>query len=313
VLLKKDPNLSWLKDMPSQVLQQGLDDLDKAFSNFFRGIKNKEKIGYPKFKRKGVRDSFRYPQWVKVEGNKAYLPKIGWVCFRKSREIDGKIKQVTILRDGEKWYITFCCEIEKEVPKPVIDSKNRVGIDLGLTHFATLAIGEKNHHVTIENPKFLRKGLKKLIFLSSALSYKQKNGKNRGRARKKLNKFHSYLRHQRLDFFYKLALKIVKSHDIISVEVMNIKGMLQGLQNLSRAISDVGWRQFLNCLKNKAFEHGKILLEVSSLSASTSLCSNCGCKNKIALGQREYVCECGQKIDRDLNAAINIKAAGMSV
>jgi putative transposase len=313
VLLKKDPKLSWLKKIHSQVLQQALADLDRAFLNFFRGLKNKEKIGYPRFKCKGVRDSFRYPQGVKVQDNKVYLPKIGWVRFRKSREIEGVIKQTTISREGDKWYVTFSCEIEKEIPHPIIDPKNKVGIDFGLTYFATLAVGERNYHVTIENPKFLRKSLKKLRFLSAALSHKKKGGQNRYKARKRLNLFHSHLRHQRLDFFYKLALEIVKSHDIISVEIMNIKGMLQGLRTLSRAISDVGWREFLNCLKNKALEYGKTLYEVSSFLASSRLCSKCGRKNKIALGQREYVCGCGQRIDRDLNAAINIKAAGASV
>ncbi|MFA5250000.1 MAG: transposase [Parachlamydiales bacterium] len=313
VLLKQDPKLSWLKEIHSQVLQQTLADLDRAFGNFFMGLKNKEKIGYPRFKCKGVRDSFRYPQGVKVKGDKVYLPKIGWVRFRKSREIEGKIKQTTVLREDEKWYVTFSCEIEKEAPHPLIDPKKKVGIDLGLTCFATLAIGEKNYHVTIENPKFLRKSLKKLRFLSAALSHKKKHSQNRYKAQKRLNSFHSHLKHQRLDFFYKLALGIVKSHDIISVETMNIKGMLQGLRTLSRAISEVGWGEFLSCLKNKALEYGKTLYEVSSFLASSRLCSKCGRKNKIALGQREYVCECGQRIDRDLNAAINIKAAGASV
>jgi putative transposase len=315
VFLKTQEELAWLKTIHSQVLQQGLGDLDRAFLNFFQGCKNGQKIGYPRFKCKGVRDSFRFPQGVQVKGNRVYLPKIGWVKFRKSREIEGKIKQTTILKEGDKWYICFCCEIEKEAPRVVIDPKKSVGIDLGLKHFATLAIGEKNHLVTIENPKYLRKRLKKLEFLSRALSKKEKGGKNRFKARKKLSLFHCHVRNLRLDFFNKLALTIVKSHDIIGVETMTIKGMLQGLKKLARAISDVGWGMFVQCLKNKAEEYGKTLFEVSSLLGSTRLCSNCGHKNEISLGQREYTCSCGHIMDRDWNAAINIKnkAVGASV
>jgi len=187
VLLKKQENLAWLAKIHSQVLQQALNDVDRAFLNFFNGLRNKTNVGYPRF--------------------------------------------------------------------------------------------------------------------------------NRYKARKKLNLLHCHLKNLRLDFFYKLALEIVKNHDIIGVEKMNVKGMLQGLRTLARAISDAGWGMFLNCLKNKAEEYGKTLYEVSSLLGSTRLCSNCGRKQTLGLGQREYICECGQSIDRDLNAAINIKnlAVGASV
>ncbi len=313
VVLKKREELAWLKKIHSQVLQQGLCDLDRAFSNFFSGIKNG--VGYPHFKCKGIRDSFRYPQGVEVKDNKVYLPKIGWIKFKKSRDIEGIIKQTTVLKEGEKWYVSFSTEIEKEAPKVIIKEEKAIGIDLGLKTFATMAVGEKNFHVTVENPKFLRKKLKKLSFLSRSLSKKKKGGRNRYKARKKLNLFHCHLRNLRLDFFYKLSLDIVKNHDIIGVEKMNIKGMCQGLKTLARAISDAGWGLFLNCLKNKAFEYGKSVIEVSSLMGSTRICSNCNSKNEIALGQREYICKCGQRIDRDLNAAINIKnkAVGASV
>lgn len=315
VLLKQKEELAWLTTIHSQVLQQGLSDVDRAFFNFFEGLKKGVKIGYPHFKCKGGHEAFRYPQGVKVKDNRVWLPKIGWVKFRKSREIEGIIKQTTVLKEGDKWYVTFSCEIEKEAPKIVIDPKKAVGIDLGLKSFATLAVGEKNHLVTIENPKFLRKALKKLRFLNRALSMKKRGGRNRYKARKKLGLFHSRLKNLRLDFFYKLALEIVKSHDIISIEKMNIKRMMQGLRILARAISDAGWGMFLNCLKNKAIEYGKTLFEVSSLLGSTRLCSNCGHKKEMTLEQREYICECGQRMNRDLNAAINVKnqAVGASV
>ncbi|NGX29815.1 MAG: hypothetical protein KR126chlam4_01004 [Candidatus Anoxychlamydiales bacterium] len=315
VHLKKGEDLAWLKEIHSQVLQQSLNDLDRAFVNFFNGLKKNIQIGYPKFKCKGMKDSFRYPQGVKVEEDKVWLPKIGWIKFKKTREIEGVIKQTTIIRERDNWYVVFSCEIEKDLPKVNIDPKKTVGIDLGLKYFANLAIGKDNHFVTIENPKYLRKALKKLQFLSKELSKKSKGGKNRYKARKKLSNLHCHLKNLRLDFFHKLALMIVKSHDIIGVEKMNIKAMMQGLKTLSRAISDAAWGMFLNCLKNKALEYGKNLYEVSSFLASTRKCSKCGEKNNIKLGQSRYFCECGQNIDRDLNAAINIKnlAVGASV
>lgn len=315
VLLKNEEKLSWLKIIHSQVLQQALNDLDRAFLNFFNGLKKNMKVGYPKFKCKGVKESFRYPQGVRVNENKVWLPKIGWVKFKKTREIQGIIKQTTVIKERDKWYVVFSLEIEKEALKVNIDPKKTVGIDLGLKYFANLAIGEKNHFVTIENPKYLRKALKKLRFLSRDLSKKTKGGKNRYKAKKKLSYLHCYLKNLRLDFFHKLALSIVKSHDIISVEKMDIKAMMHGLKTMSRAISDVGWGMFLNCLKNKALEYGKKLYEVSSFLSSTQNCSNCKRKNEMRLGQSKYICECGLEIDRDLNAAINIKnlAVGASV
>jgi len=307
VKLKKQEDLSWLKEIHSQVLQQALSDLDKSFQNFFRGLKQKVKIGFPRFKCKGVRDSFRYPQGVKVLNNKAYLPKIGWVKFKKSREVEGRVKQTTIVKEGDHWFVSFALEIEKDKPQPKININKVVGIDLGIKTFACMAVSNKNHLVTVENPKFLNQSLKKLRFLSRKLSKKRKGSENRYKARKKLSKFHAKLKNLRLDFFYKISLEIVKSHDIIGIEKMNIKNMLHGLKTLSRSINDAGWGMFLNCLKNKAMEYGKILNEVSSLLSSTKKCSNCGNKKEMKLKDRMYVCECGNAIDRDFNAAINIK------
>ena len=296
-------------------MQQSLSDLDTAFQNFFRGLKQKAKIGYPRFKCKGVRDSFRYPQGVKVLNSKVFLPKIGWIKFRESRKIEGIIKQTTIVKEGDNWYVSFALEIEKDEIKPKININKVVGIDLGVKKFATMAIGNDNRLVTEENPKFLNKSLKKLRFLSRKLSKKRKGSRNRYKARKDLSKFHAKLKNMRLDFFYKLSLEIVKSHDIIGIEKMNIKNMFQGVKILSRAISDAGWGMFLNCLKNKALEYGKTLHEVSSLLSSTKKCSKCGIKKHMALSDRVYVCKCGNILDRDLNAAINIKtlAVGASV
>ncbi len=116
--LKEVPEFSWLKEIHSQVLQQALKDLDKAFLNFFRRLKKGGKPGYPKFKKKGHRESFRFPQGVKTEGSKVYLPKIGWVKFRKSQEIQGTIQETIIVQEGSDWFVSFSCAIEKKrLPK----------------------------------------------------------------------------------------------------------------------------------------------------------------------------------------------------
>ncbi len=127
--LKEIEETSWMSEIHSQVLQQGLKDLDRAFRNFFRRVTKGEKPGYPKFKKKGMNESFRFPQGVKVENAKAYLPKIGWVKFRKSREIRGEINETTIVQEGSDWYISFSCQWEKSPPKKApIDEERAIGI-----------------------------------------------------------------------------------------------------------------------------------------------------------------------------------------
>lgn len=312
--LKNQKETLWLKEIHSQVLQQSLNDLDMAYKNFFRRLKNNENPGFPKFKIKGLKDSFRYPQGVKVKGSLVFLPKIGWVKLRKTREIKGEIKQTTISRTGDNWFVSFNTQEEVEDPRSNIDPTNTVGIDLGLKSFATLAIGKDNHLITIENPKYLRKKLSKLRYLSRQISKKEKKSQNNYKAIKRFSSFHAHIKNLRLDFFHKLALMIVKSHDIIKVEKMNIKGMLKGLKTLSRAINDAAWSCFINCLKNKAIEYGKTIFEISSLLGLTKQCSKCGNKNELTLKDRIYKCpRCSNILDRDLNAAINIKAAGSTV
>lgn len=316
VKLKKQEETKWLEDIHSQVLQQALKDLDIAFQNFFRNLKEGKKAGFPRFKCKGIRDSFRYPQGVKVKGTHVYLPKIGWVRFRKSREIEGTIKQTTVMREGDHWYVSFSCEIERPDPPiaPVSEEK-AIGIDMGLTHFATTASGLENRPQYVPNPRFFTQYLPRLKVLSRRLSRKVKGSKNWLKAKRQLTKLHARIRHCREDFVHKLSTLIVKSHDIICVEGLQIANLLTTSRKaLSRAISDASWRSFLRCLAYKAKEQGKHFVETGKYFPSTQLCSSCGHRRKIELFERKYICEsCGLKIDRDLNSAIVEKAAGMSV
>jgi putative transposase len=314
--LKEHPETAWLKEIHSQVLQQGLKDLDRAFQNFFRRVRKGEKPGHPKFKKRGVRDSFRYPQGVKIEDDKVYLPKVGWVKFCKTRDIQGAINETTIVQEGTHWYISFSCEWEKPTPLPLpIDEERAIGIDVGIHRFATSAQGTANHRRDIKNPKFLKTLLPRLRYLSRRLSKKTKNSKNSTKARIKLSKLHARIRNLRKDFVQQLSTEMIKNHDIFCIESLDISHLLQeSPKGLARAIADAGWRSFLHCLKYKAQEWGKHVVEAGRYFASSQGCSSCKQRQKMPLSIREYDCpNCGLKIDRDYNSAIVLKAAGMSV
>ena len=319
--LKENESTAWLNEIHSQVLQQSLKDVDNAFQHFFRRVSLHEKPGYPKFKRKGERDSFRYPQGHKVEGNHVYLPKT-MVRFKKTREIEGTIKQVTIVKEAEHWYVCFSCEIEREMPVVQLSEASAIGIDVGLTHYATLAKGFDNVIEEIENPRFLRRSLPILRHLNKNLSRKKFRSKNWYKAKLELQDFHIGLKNCRKDFAHKLSTQIVKNHDIIGVESLSVALLMQsGQTHLARSIADAGWRQFLDCLAYKARERGKALVPVDRWFAGTQICSGCHARNQLQLSDRVFRCECSLEIGRDVNAAINIKeeaiakyrAAGMSV
>ncbi|HEY2810307.1 MAG TPA: transposase [Rhabdochlamydiaceae bacterium] len=316
IFLKRQEATLWLKEIHSQVLQQALKNLDSAFKNFFHNVKTGKKPGFPCFKCKGVRDSFRYPQGVKVKEKNVYLPKIGWVRFRKSRDIVGEIKQTTILREGEHWYVAFSTEIEVPDPKPVpIQEERAVGIDVGLKTFATMASTSSNKCTYVSNPRFFTQHLSRLRVLARRLSKKIKFSKNWLKAKKQLSKLHARIRHCREDFVHKLSTMIVKSHDIICVEGLNIAKLLQtAVKSISRSIADASWRLFLRCLEYKAKALGKHFVESGKYFPSTQTCSNCGAKKKMELSDRKYECaHCSTVIERDFNSAILVKAAGMSV
>ncbi len=177
-VLKEQPETSWLEEIHSQVLQQKLKDLDRSFQHFFRRAKKGETPGYPKFKKKGIGESFRFPQGVKLSGSQVFLPKIGWVKFRKSRELPGEIKEVTILQEGKAWFVSFSCEWQQNDPAPPpIDEDRAVGIDVGVTRFATTASTKENHRTDIENPRFLTQLLPHLRYLSRQFSKKSRRAK----------------------------------------------------------------------------------------------------------------------------------------
>lgn len=304
-VLKKQDELSWLGDVYSQCLQMALRNLDTAFKKFFR-----EKNGFPKFKSKRYPvQSCQFPQGVKVdvEASTIYFPKIGHVKTKLHRSFEGKVKTVTLRRTATgKYFVSLLVETPDTIAqKPAIAHDTTVGIDLGIKDFAILSNGHK-----VENPKLLKKSLKRLKRLQQQVSRKQKGGRNRDKARQRLARQHEKVGNQRKDFLHKLTYALTHTDDIdtFALETLNVKGMVKN-HCLAQAISDVGWRQFNDFLDYKAEWYGKNILRIGQFEPSSKLCSVCGyVQHNLTLADRCWTCpECTTQHDRDVNAAQNIK------
>lgn len=295
--LKRDPNFEWLGEATAQCLQQALRDLDQAFVNFFEGG-----AGYPKFKSKHSKQSARYPQGFKVDdaGKRIRLPKIGWVRAVIHRPYEGKMKSCTVSKSKSgKYFASIICEVTSSEPEYTGDA---VGIDMGLTHFATLSTGEK-----IDNPRYLGKAQKRIKRAQRALSRKKKGSNNRKKAKVQLSKRHEKVANQRRDFQHKLSRRLVNENQIVSMENLNITGMMAN-HHLAQSIADASWGEFKRQLEYKGEWYGCEVETIDRFFPSTKTCHSCGFINKeLTLKEREWTCpECGTELDRDMNAAINI-------
>ncbi len=301
--LKKQPETAWLREADSQLLQQALKDLDRAYQAFFG-----KRTRFPRFKsRKKDEPRFRIPQRVKVEGSKVYVPKVGWVKIRQSQPVDCPIKGATFKRDTEgHWYVTLTAEFEMpDIPLPPANAKKVVGVDLGLKDFAVLSDGTR-----IAPPKFYRAGERKLRKASKALSRKQKGSKNRDKARRRLNRVHAKVRNQRQDWLHKLTTGLVTRYDGLCIEDLSLKGMAR--TKLSKSVLDAALGEFRRQVEYKSVWHRKHLGVVNRFFPSSKLCGKCGAINQaLTLKDRVWTCGCGAVHDRDLNAAQNIRAEGM--
>ncbi|PZA08322.1 RNA-guided endonuclease TnpB family protein [Meiothermus sp. Pnk-1] len=301
--LKKRPEMAWLKEADSQMLQQALKDLDNAFKAFFE-----RRAGFPQFKsKKRDRPSFRIPQRVRVEEGKVYLPKVGWVKIRQSQPIDCAIKGATFKRDTQgHWYVTLTAEFTMpDIPLPPANPERVVGIDLGLKDFAVLSDGTR-----IAPPKFYRKAERKLRRAQRELSRKQKGSKNREKARHRLNRVHAKVRNQRQDWLHKLTTGLVQKYDGLCIENLNLKGMAK--TKLSKSVLDAAPGEFRRQLEYKAVWYRKHLVVIDRYFPSSKLCRECGTiHTALTLSDRVWTCGCGAVHDRDLNAALNIRAEGI--
>ena len=300
--------LEWLREVNSQSLQQAIFNLDIAFTNFFRRVKQGDKDpGYPTFKQKHNRQSFQCPQHVSVDFANGLMtvPKIPKLKVEFSRSFDGKIKTVTISRTpSNKYFVSILVDNDVSLPvKPKIDSHKTIGIDLGLTHFAILSNGEK-----IANPRFNKKEAEKIALLNRRLHRKVKGSKNRNKQRVKLARAYEFIENCRNDFLHKVSSKLVSENQTICLEDLNVAGMKRN-HCLAGAISDVSWSKFVGMLSYKSDWYGKNLIKIGRFDPSSKLCSNCGYyKSDLGLSDRSWLCpQCGTSHDRDINAAINIK------
>ena len=295
----------WLKETYSQCLQQSVLNLSQAFQNFFEG-----RAKYPTFKSKFNRQSVQYPANVKVTSESAikFPGLLGTVKAKIHRDLpEGKLKTVTVSKTPDGRYYASLL-MEDGVEKPEITSEGKaVGIDLGLIDFAVTSEGSK-----FQNPKHLKKHAKNLKRKQQKLSRKVKGSQTRAKARKMVAKVHSKIARVREDFLHKLSRKLVNENQVVVVENLAVKNMVKN-HILAKAISDAGWGKFCTMLKYKAEFDGKAYLEVDRFFPSSHLCSNTLLQiPKMDLSVRFFGClHCGQRHDRDVNAAINIRNEGL--
>lgn len=301
LLPKLKEEFPFLKEANSQSLQETVKWLDRAFKNFFKGLAK-----FPRFKSKKRVNSVSIPQHFRIEGNKIKIPKLRTLIkFKKHRNIEGKIKSVSITKlPSGKFYLNVLVDRKIE---PLPETDKAVAIDVGLIHFCTLSTGEK-----IENPRNLLKTEKKLKKLQRKLSRKVRGSNKYLKLRKKLAKLHEKVVNQRNDFLHKLSKRIIGDNQAIVVEDLNIRGLLKN-SNLSKHIADASWRRFVFYLEYKAKLYGRKLIKVNPFYPSSKLCCVCGYKNEnLKLSDRKWKCpNCGTEHDRDYNATLNLLKEGL--
>jgi len=305
--LKKYPEYSWLKEVDSTALQQSLRDLQKAYDNFFA-----KRAKFPRFKSKhNHTQSYRSQLTndnIRVVGNQIQLPKIGRVKTKFSREVVGKISNATVTRTASgKYFVSLCIEYETDLQP---SAGGQVGIDVGIKSFYS----DSNGNV-VENPKFLAKYTKKLIREQRKLSRKKKGSGQWDKQRVRVARVYEKISNTRNDFQHKLSYSLASENSFVAVEKLNIKGMVKN-KKLAKAISDAAWGMFFTKLDYKTKERGGELIKIPTFYPSSQTCHVCGFQNPIVkdLSVRDWVCpQCGESLDRDKNAAINILKKALSM
>ncbi len=315
---KNATETQWLKDAPSQPLQQSLKDLERAYKNFFQ-----KRAAFPRFKKRGQNDAFRYPQGVKLdqENSRIFLPKPGWMRYRNSRQVTGVVKNVTVSQSCGKWYISI--QTESEVSDPVHPSVSMVGLDAGVAKLATLSDG-----TVFEPVNSFQKKQKKLARLQRQLSHKVKFSNNWQKQKRKIQRLHSRIANIRRDYLHKVTTTISKNHAMIVIEDLKVSNMsksaagtvsqpgrnVRAKSGLNCSILDQGWYEMRRQLEYKQIWRGGQVLAVSPAYTSQR-CVCCGHTAKENRpSQSKFECQaCGYTANADVNGARNILAAGHAV
>jgi len=307
----------WLADAPTHPLQQSLKDLDRAYANFFA-----KRADFPRFKKKGVRDSFRYPDPKQIKLDEAnsrlFLPKLGWLRYRNSRNIQGVLRNVTVSLRADKWFVSI--QTEQEVDRPLPKSTSAIGIDVGIVRFATLSDG--SYLAPLNSFKRHETALKKA---QQSLSRKEKFSRNWGKAKRKVQRLHARIGNARHDYLHKATTTISKNHAMVCIEDLQVRSMskaaagtnaepgrnVRAKSGLNKAILDQGWFEFRWQLQYKLDWNGGILVAVPPQNTSRT-CPECGHVSKDnRKTQAEFVCvECGYENNADIVGAINVLRAG---
>ena len=299
----KKTEFPWMYEVSKCAPQEALRDLDKAFVNFYRGLKRGKKTGFPKFKKKGIHDSFRLTGSIHIFERSAWLPRIGEIRTKEYTDLKGRILSATCSREADRWFVSFAVERDR-VEYNRTGKDPTVGVDVGINSFCVLSDG-----IRIKSPKPLAHALTLLKRRSKQHSRKKTASANGKKSALKLARLHRRIRNRRKDFLHKISTELAKTKSVIVVENLNVQGMIKN-HRLSRQISDSGWSEFVRMLDYKTKWYGSSLAKAPKFYPSSKICSSCGAiKSNLKLSEREFVCEvCGHVIDRDENAALNLQA-----
>ena len=314
---KAQPQTLWLSETPSQALQQALKNLERAYKNFFE-----KRADFPRFKKKGVSDSFRYPQGVKLDqGNsRVFLPKLGWLRYRNSRGVLGEVKNATVSQSCGKWFVSI--QTEREVDQPLPQGE-AVGIDMGIARFATLSDGSY-----LDPLNSFKKHQQRLARYQRAMSRKVTFSNNWQKAKAQVQRIHTHIANARKDFLHKASCQISQNHAMIAIEDLQVRNMSKSAKGnseqhgkmvkqksgLNRSILDQGWFEFRRQLEYKSAWNGGFVVAVPPQYTSQT-CPCCGHVSKDnRQTQARFECvECGFEENADLVGAINILARGHRV
>lgn len=321
-LWKASDEYSFLQEAPAHCLQQKLMDLDKAWRDAFDKTQPLKRL--PKWRKRDQHDSFRFPQacQIQLENRRVKLPKLGWIGFYKSQEIKGELKNATISKKSQDWYISF--QVEENISFENSDSPSiAIGIDLGIKHFATLSNGSM-----IPAISSFKQNQKRLAKSQHSLARKKRFSNNWKKQKKEVQKIHSKIFHVRRDFLHKTSTKLSKNHAMIVVEdlkILNMSRSAKGTEDapgrnvkaksgLNKSILDQSFGEFLRQLEYKLGWHGGVFLSVNPQYTSQR-CSTCDYTDRMnRVSQERFLCQkCHHEENADLNAAKNILAAGHAV